>query len=700
MGDFNVKSVTTQQEMQQFMRHLLREIQALDRMLKEEWFETDTIRIGAEQEMCLVDKNWKPKHLNMEALEAINDPAFTSELANFNLEANLSPQVFHGKAFALLHEELKQTLNKAQAKVRPLGAILLLVGILPTIRKADVEIDNITPQDRYKALMNALKDLRGDLFELRISGIDEVNLQQKTAMLEACNTSFQVHLQVTPHEFARKYNYAQALAGPVMAVSVNSPMLFGRRLWKETRIALFQQSIDIRTFTEHLRDRSPRVTFGNHWLERSVMEIYKEDIARFKILLQTEVDENVFEQMDQGITPKLRALNIHNSTVYRWNRPCYGISPNGQPHLRIENRIFPSGPSLPDAVANAAFWIGLMNGMEDEYPDITKVMDFSDAKSGFFAASRFGMDTKLPWVKGKKVAPAQLIKEQLLPIARHGLLKASIDSKDIDTYLGIIQERAASGQTGSCWILNSFSSLAKEGLTRDEISSAITASIHEHQEQAIPIHKWDLAHESKIESYEPTSLLVEEFMITDLITVQEDDIIDLVANIMNWRRIRHIPVEDKDSKLVGLITARMLMRYFSEREMRGNAKEPLPTVKTIMNENPLSVLPKTPIMEAMDIMQQQKIGCLPVVLEEDPDDHPNGRKKVKGPRLVGMITESEFLSITGSLIKRLGKRNESLATLKEQLQEEQLLEEQGQEEQLQEEQLQEEQGQEETTPKE
>ncbi|RMG16826.1 MAG: CBS domain-containing protein [Bacteroidetes bacterium] len=653
MGDLNVKSVHSKEEMQQFMRYLLKDIQALERMLKEEWFETDTIRIGAEQEMCLVAPNWKPTHLNMQALEVINDERFTSELANFNLEANLQPQELRNKAFSLLHQELKETLDKAQDKINALGAKIVLVGILPTIRKTDVEIENITPLDRYKALMNALKDLRGEAFELRISGIDEVNLQQKTAMLEACNTSFQVHLQVKPDEFARKYNYAQALAGPTMAVAVNSPLLFGRRLWQETRIALFQQSIDIRTFTEHLRERSPRVTFGNHWLEHSVMEIYKEDVARFKVLLSTEIDEDVFEKLQAGITPKLRALNIHNSTVYRWNRPCYGISPNGKPHLRIENRILPAGPSVPDAIANAAFWVGLMNGIEDEYPDITKVMEFSDAKAGFFAAARFGLDSKLPWVHGKKIASGELILEQLLPIARHGLQKVNIDQDDIDKYLEIIEARTKSAQTGSCWMLDSYSKLGKEGLLPDEISTAITASIYAHQYVGRPIHEWELASIDKIATYEPSSLLVEEFMLTDIITVQEDDIIDLVANLMNWRRIRHIPVEDKAGKLVGLITSRMVMRYYSERDLHGDKGE-LPTVKTLMNPNPITISPKAPITKAMEIMQKNKIGCLPVVL----DDEEDGKEKKGLGKLVGMITEAEFLSITSSLITRLAKQNE------------------------------------------
>ena len=641
MGDLNVHSVRSKQEQQQFMRFLIRDIKAMERMLRDGWFETDPMRIGAEQEICLVDRYYKPIHINLQALRTIDDPAFTSELANFNLEANLDPLPFSGDSLSLMHQDLRRTLNTANDKVASLGASMLLSGILPTVRKADVEIANLTPLDRYRALMDGLKSLRGEAFELRISGIDELNLRQDTAMLEACNTSFQVHLQVRPDEFVQKYNYAQALAGPVMAISVNSPLLFGRRLWHETRIALFQQSIDIRTLTDHFRDRSPRVTFGSNWLRGSLMEIYREDVARFQVLLTTDVDEDVFDKLDQGIAPKLRALNIHNSTVYRWNRPCYGISPNGKPHLRIENRVFPSGPSLPDAVANAALWLGLMNGLDEAYPDITQVMDFEHAKANFFAAARFGLDTQFTWVNGKKIAPQKLLLEELLPLARIGLDKAGINPDDSQYYLGIIEARAKSGRTGSQWMLDSFSDIARKGVPRDEIVTAIASSTYDQQYQGKPVHEWELACLEKIE-YEPSSMLVEEFMTTDLITVKEDDILDLPASLMDWRYIRHVAVEGEKDQLVGVVTARMLLRHFAQRQAEGSTEQ-MPEVHSVMRRNPATVAPDDTIMYALELMQQKRVGCLPVC--------QNGK-------LVGMITEAEFLTISSNLMRRLARKRE------------------------------------------
>ncbi|TAE52540.1 MAG: CBS domain-containing protein [Bacteroidetes bacterium] len=534
---------------------------------------------------------------------------------------------------------LKKALEDAQEKLNDVGAIILLAGILPTIRKADVEIGNITPIPRYLALMNGLRELRGEAFELRLTGVDELNMKQDSAMLEACNTSFQVHLQVAPDDFVRKYNYAQALAGPAMSVAVNSPLLFGRRLWKETRIALFQQSIDIRTFSDHFRDRIPRVNFGNGWVKNSLLEIYREDVARFQVVLTADVDEDVDECLNKGITPKLKALNMHNSTVYRWNRPCYGISPNGKPHLRIENRIFPAGPSLPDAFANAAFWLGMMNGMEDYYPDITKVLDFSDAKGNFFAAARFGLETQFTWINERKVSPAQLVLEELLPVSRHGLEKAGITKADSDYYLNIIEERVKTGKTGARWMLGSFSQIAKEGAPRDEIVTAITASIYAQQHAGKPVHEWELASRD-IMQYEPSALMVEEFMSSDIITVREDDILDLPANLMDWRKIRHIAVEDAGGKLVGLITSRMLMRYMVNHP-ESRSKSVIPTVKDVMKPNPITVEPEDSIVKAIEIMRSNQIGCLPVL---------------KNGKLVGMITEAEFLNITSTLIKRMARK--------------------------------------------
>jgi gamma-glutamylcysteine synthetase len=447
MGEQKVKIVKDQKQMQHFVRQLLRDVEALEYMLNHDWFESDIVRIGAEQEMCLVDKDtFKPACINMQALELMKEWEWVgTELAQFNLETNLTPLEFKGNCLSELERENTDGLNKIREVLKQFNAEVVLTGILPTLRKSDLDLKYLTPKPRYFALMESIKEhsLRGDnLFELRLDGIDELHILHDSPLLEACNTSYQVHLQVSPKDYVKMYNIAQLLIAPMISISANSPIVFGRRLWHETRIALFQQALDTRTSRDHLRERSPRVSFGKDWLHESVLEIHREDIARFRVLLGDNVEENSLQAIAKGNVPKLRALQIHNSTVYRWNRPCYGISDNGKPHLRIECRVLPAGPTVVDSTANAAFWLGLMMGYAKQYDDIRKVIGFEDIQDNFYKASKFGFDTKYTWFKDKKVSPKDLILHELLPIAREGLKSREIDNTDIAKYLDIIEDRA------------------------------------------------------------------------------------------------------------------------------------------------------------------------------------------------------------------------------------------------------------------
>jgi predicted transcriptional regulator len=640
MGDQKINISTDQEELRQFTRSLLRDVQALDFMLKNDWFESDIIRMGAEQEMCLVDnRTRKPALLAMQVLEKMTDCDWlTTELAQFNLETNLTPQEFTGNCFSVVEKEINTNLKKIQKTLEKMGGDLVLTGILPTLRKFDLEAQNLTPKPRYKALIDAIhSQLIGEAFELRLMGIDEILVKHDTPLLEACNTSFQIHLQVTPATFVQMYNIAQTLAAPVMAIAANSPIVFGRRLWHETRIALFQQALDVRTTHEHMRERSPRVSFGSGWLENSILEIYKEDIARFRVLLHSDTEEDSIEMIKSGQAPKLRALQVHNSTVYRWNRPCYGISPNGKPHLRIENRVIPSGPTVVDEVANAAFWLGAMTGMAMEYEDIRTTISWEDVRDNFAKAARYGIDTTFTWMKDRKISACDLVLEELLPLARKGLESRKVKKADIDKYLGIIEERAKRHMNGARWQLRAFSRLKKE-VTLDEALTIMTACIMKNQREGIPVHEWELPTIADLEEYRPVKLKVEEFMQTDLFTVQKDDVIELVAELMEWRKIRYMPVEDKKGKLSGLITSRILMRYFNERS-RFNGKEAI-VVKDIMLHDPTTIAPDATILEAMYLMRDKKLGCLPVV---------------KNGELIGLITEMDFLRISGRLIERLEK---------------------------------------------
>jgi CBS domain-containing protein/gamma-glutamylcysteine synthetase len=609
----------------------------MDKMLNEGWFETDNIRIGAEQELCLIDSHAKPAPIVMELMALLNNKSFTTELARFNLESNLTPLSFSGKCLSELETQILTQLDMVREAIRELDGDIALVGVLPTIRASDLKIDNLTPLPRYRALCDAINKLRGEEYDLRIQGTDELLMRFDSPLLEACNTGFQVHLQVNPDEFVNKYNIAQAIAGPVLSGAVNSPLLFGKRLWAETRIALFHQSVDTRKVGDHLRDSSPRVTFGNSWLKESILEIYQEDIARYRVILSSDIEEDVEKSLAAGKAPELRALQIHNGTVYRWNRPCYGIS-NGKPHLRIENRVFPSGPTVTDEIANAAFWLGLLNGMDEEYSDVSSRMDFEDAKTNFIAASKMGLETKFRWVDDRRYSAVDLICNELLPLAREGLKKADVDEGDITSYLDIIEERSEAGQTGSFWMVKSYNTLSKK-VTREQALTALTNAMVKNQKKGEPVHKWGLAKVDDMEMWQPSSLLVEEFMTTDLFTVQKDDIIELVANLIEWRRIRYVPVEDDSKHLVGLISMRMVFREYNDvvhQKKKGSA-----SVEEIMIRNPITIHPEASILEAIEIMDKKQIGCLPVV---------------KNNRLVGIITEQNYMTITKRLLMMLNKK--------------------------------------------
>ncbi|PAU94183.1 CBS domain-containing protein [Aliifodinibius salipaludis] len=644
MGESRVKLADSQEEVQRFMKYVLKDLRALDRMLNEgDWFETDPIRIGAEQELCLVDQQAKAWPRNMEVLEKLQETEngnFTTEYAKFNLEINMEPLEFNGDCLSKMEQNLQKQVDKVRAATEELGGEIVLTGILPTIRKVDIDLKNQTPLQRYRALTQAINKLRGGDYDLRIQGMDELLMKFDSPLLEACNTGFQVHLQVGPEEFVPKYNIAQLVTAPVLASTVGSPILFGKRLWNETRIALFQQSVDTRTVGDHLRESSPRVTFGNKWVDESILEIFQEDTARYRVMLSSEVTEDVEKLLDEGTPPDLRALQVHNGTVYRWNRPCYGIT-DGKAHLRIENRVCPAGPTVTDEVANSAFWLGLMNKMEDYYPNISEEMDFDDARMNFVAVSKMGLDTKLRWFDDQRINAVDLITEELLPIAKEGLREAKIDDSDITEYLDIIEQRVTAGQTPSYWMLNNYASLMKEHGSKEQTLAAITTAMIKNQKKGEPVHKWGRARMEDLEHWKPSSLIVEEFMTTDLFTVQKDDLVEFTANLIDWRRIRYVPVEDDKKHLVGLVTMRMVFNAYSKSVNHDEGV--VETVEDIMIENPITIHPEASIMEAMEIMNSQEIGCLPVV---------------KNNRLVGIITEHNYMRIARRLLKVLHLNNE------------------------------------------
>jgi CBS domain-containing protein len=369
----------------------------------------------------------------------------------------------------------------------------------------------------------------------------------------------------------------------------------------------------------------------------SIIEIFREEIARFRVILTRQVEEDPFESLDRGDPPKLSALRLHNGTVWRWNRPCYGVN-EGVAHLRIEHRSMPSGPSIIDEMANAAFFYGLMAALPDEYGEIEKLMTFDDAKNNFFSAARHGLKAQLTWAGGRDYPASTLILEHLLPAAREGLKRAGADAEDCDRYMDLIQERVERDRTGAQWSLRSLSAMGGRG-AREARHRALTEAMLERQRSGEPVSRWELARLAGTGDWSRGCQTVAQLMSTDLFTAHPDDLIDLAASMMEWRHIRHVPVEDDEGRLVGLISHRDLLRLLAQGLLNRGSKEV--TVKEIMVRDLMTVAPETPTLEALAIMRRGKVGCLPVV--------ENGR-------LVGIITAYDFLALSAEIIeKQLGE---------------------------------------------
>ncbi len=630
MGQHQIDQGVDNESLRGFMRALLADVHALEAMLDRGVFESGVRRIGAEQEMFLVDRSLQPVNCALRILERLGPGPFTTELGLFNLEANLSPLELGGDALSRMEAELEELLRRIRDAAAEEGVRVVLCGILPTLGKDHLGLESMTPNPRFFTLNRVMRQLRGGEFRTLIKGLDELQTTHDNVMLEACNTSFQLHFQVAPEEFARLYNVAQMVTAPVLALGVNSPVLLRHRLWHETRVALFQQSLDTRSHAHTLRGGRMRVSFGDKWIDGSVMEIFREDVARFRVLISTELDEPPHEVLRRGEIPSLKALRLHNGTIYRWNRPCYGLA-DGRPHLRIENRVLPAGPSVVDEIANAAFYFGLMCAISDEYEDVRKVMAFDDAKDNFINAARYGLHARLKWVGGRTYGAEGLILEELLPRAEEGLLRRGVERGDVERYLDVVRQRATRGRTGAQWVLDSLEAMEPEARPVERYSS-LTAAMLARQATGRPVHEWPLAELQATDDKRESFRTVGQIMATDLFTVHPEDLVDLAASVMDWEHLRHVPVEDHEGRLVGLVTHRQLLRMIGQG-VRANGKAV--AVREIMRPDPLTVGPDASTVDALTLMRKHKVSCLPVV---------------RDGKLVGIVTESDFMDVAAQLL--------------------------------------------------
>lgn len=632
MGEKAVTSEYDEVQMRAFTVGVLRDLQALELMLEGGYFEEDVFRIGAEQEMFLVDASLHPAGVAVEVIEEARDPRLTTEIGKFNLEANLTPLEFSGRCLTLLEKEVTELLGIVRKAAAKFDAAPVLAGILPTIQASDLTRANLTPMPRYNEIDRVVTKLHGENRVVQIKGIDELQLTLQDTLIEFSNTSFQIHLQTGAKDFVRYYNWAQAIAAPVLASAVNSPVLLNHRLWHETRLALFQHAIDTRSLVHKERNQPPRVNFGDRWVDESILEVLREDAVRFRILLTQAVDEDSLVMLARGGIPQLAAWRLHNGTIWRWNRPCYGIVA-GKPGLRIEARYLPAGPSVVDEIANSAFFLGLMRQLPEEFGDIRKHMQFDDAKNNFFNVGRYGLNGQIRGLDGKSRRVGALILEELLPRARKGLTLAGVDEADSDRFLNIIEKRVKAEKTGARWMLDSLASMDKRAKANVRMRS-LTAAIKKNQEKGMPLHEWPLAKIPDRSEWIDNYKTVEQFMAVDLFTVRPEDILDLAASLMHWRHVRHVPVEDDGGHLIGIVSHRDLIELLASGKIN-QPNSPI-VIRDLMKTELVTITPDTPTLDALELMREKNIGCLPVV---------------KDGRLIGLVTAYDFLTVSAKLFE-------------------------------------------------
>jgi hypothetical protein len=461
------------------------------RMLADSRFEADRRSFGLEIELNLTDDHGDPTMCNAAVLERIADADFQTELAQFNVEINVAPRLLQDDVLSRLEDDVRGSLNAAEDKARGIGAHMVLVGILPTVMPEHLSGEALSANPRYALLNEQIFAARGEDLHLAITGPERLSTYADTIAPEAACTSVQLHLQVSPEDFARHWNAAQAIAGVQLAAGANSPFFFGKELWRETRIALFEQATDTRPEELKAQGVRPRVWFGERWVT-SIFDLFEENVRYFPSLLPVCDDEDPVRAFERGDVPRLAELRLHNGTVYRWNRPIYDVV-RGRPHLRVENRLLPAGPTVVDTLANAALYYGLVRTLADADRPIWTQMSFGTAEDNFHAAARDGIEATLYWPGVGEVPAAELLLRRLLPMAHEGLEACGVATADKDRLLGVIEQRCLRHVNGASWQAAAFHHAYDRGLDRADALREMTRRYRELMHGNAPVHEWPVA---------------------------------------------------------------------------------------------------------------------------------------------------------------------------------------------------------------
>ncbi|HYN30636.1 MAG TPA: glutamate--cysteine ligase [Dermatophilaceae bacterium] len=482
----------TREERQRYREKVRQDLDVFERMLNQSSFEFDRPMTGLEIELNLVDEHFDPHFHNAEVLRAIADPGFQTELAQYNIELNVPPRPLPGEATLELEGDLRTSLNAADAKAREVGSRIVSIGILPTLMAEHFEQDWISDNNRYTALNDSMLFARGEDIFLDMEGPtgERVATYCDSIAPESACTSVQLHLQVSPSEFAAHWNAAQALSAPQVAMAANSPFFFGKRLHAETRIELFKQATDTRPVELKNQGVRPRVFFGERWIT-SIFDLFEENVRYFPVLLAECTDEDPMAMLEAGVAPELGELRLHNGTIYRWNRPIYD-NVGDVPHLRVENRVLPAGPTIADVLANAAFYYGSIRMLAQEDRPVWTKMSFSACEENFSRAARDGIDARFYWPGFGEVGADELVLRHLLPLAHEGLRQWGVADAVRERYLGIIEGRCVTGSNGATWQTEAVARLEARGLDRRAALREMLRAYVAHMEDNAPVHTWPL----------------------------------------------------------------------------------------------------------------------------------------------------------------------------------------------------------------
>ena len=476
MGEEIQYSRFNKSDYQQFFSHLTEETALLKSWFDNKQFSTSDLMAGYELEAWLINRTGNPVAINEAFLERANNELLSPELAKFNIELNVEPEQLSNRALSIFEHKLDTLWQQCSATAHSLNSNILGIGILPTLEDSDLTVDNISLLDRYKALNEqVLRQRNGVEIKLDITGEEHLQVSHKDVMLDAAATSLHIHIQVPQDLAARYYNASILLSAPMVAVSANSPCLFGRRLWQETRIPVFEQSVPTGGYGGAASGPVQRVSFGTGYARESLYECFHENLEHFPVLLPVHY---------QATTEKVRHLRLHNGTIWRWNRPLIGFDKDQTPHLRIEHRVCASAPTTIDNIANIAFYYGLVHYYATLEQPAEHAMPFADAKNNFYRAAQLGLKHKTSWLGSNTDTLQKIILDRLLNEAETGLYKLGINQQDSQRYLSVIQQRVEKNRTGSQWQLN-FLNAHQDNRTQ------LTLNYLRNQASGLPVHKWD-----------------------------------------------------------------------------------------------------------------------------------------------------------------------------------------------------------------